>query len=195
MQGFEWHGCQKEEGISLDDSRKCIPILCSWITTGRSVKHLFWVLKTEDRESKAVTWCCIRYCLQQDPGSYSAQCWELGTRSKAETNRNFSMDTSRVWIQALEDQHAWPDPEETVAVWMGNMSLTWSRVGTDFSGRMSQESFSSICKRTWCCEKELSKCAIHKDPRGSSDGPKKSLWLPWSALEHSGCHCKTRCLK
>lgn len=72
------------------------------------------------------------------------------------------MDTSGVWIQALEDQHAWPDPEETV--WMGHMSLTWSQVGKDFRGSMSQGSSGTICKRTWLYEKELSKCAIHKDP-------------------------------
>jgi len=74
------------------------------------------------------------------------------------------VDASQVRIQALEDQHAWPDPEETVAVWLSNMSPTWSQVGTDFSGRMSQESPNTTCKRTWGCEKELSKCAIHKDP-------------------------------
>lgn len=105
------------------------------------------------------------------------------------------MATSRIWIQALENQHAWPDPKETMAVWMGNMSLTWSQVGTDFSGRMSQKSSNTICKETWCCEKELSNCAMPKNPGGSSDGPKKIPWLPWSALEHSGDHCKTRCLK
>lgn len=49
------------------------------------------------------------------------------------------MDTSRVWTPPHEDQRARPDPEETVAVWTGTMSLAWSQVGTDFSGRMSRE--------------------------------------------------------
>lgn len=58
------------------------------------------------------------------------------------------MDISRVSIQTTEDQHAGPNPEKTVNVWMRNMSLGWSQVGTDFHGRMSQESSGIICKRT-----------------------------------------------
>lgn len=58
------------------------------------------------------------------------------------------MDISRVWIQATEDQRAGPNPKKTVSVWMGNMSLSWSQVGADFRGRMSQESSGIICKKT-----------------------------------------------